>query len=258
MTTLDRSAIYGGFHIYGKKGVTEICTNVDEKTETHANLMDGMYRYQRHIYDLTRKYYLLGRDRTIRNLDVPEGGTLLEVGCGTGRNLVLAHRLFPGARLYGLDISQEMLISARKTFRHEGRGCRFSRCRRDRLHATGLRCQRLRPDPHFLCAIDDSRLGTRRRCRNRRIEPRRAAAHRRFRPAGGPAGLVQGGAEVMACKISRHASRRSARGAGSASPVITTRDCRSRRSAAAMPGGQQSSPGLHNSLETNRFFTLIC
>ncbi|MFC5755937.1 class I SAM-dependent methyltransferase [Rhizobium sp. GCM10022189] len=78
--------------------------------------MDGMYRYQRHFYDLTRKYYLLGRDRTIRNLDVPEGGTLLEVGCGTGRNMALAHRHFPTARLYGLDISQEMLISARKTF----------------------------------------------------------------------------------------------------------------------------------------------
>ena len=24
-----------------------------------------MYRHQRHIYDLTRKYYLLGRDRLI-------------------------------------------------------------------------------------------------------------------------------------------------------------------------------------------------
>ncbi|MGR9171649.1 class I SAM-dependent methyltransferase [Rhizobium sp. KDH_Rht_773_N] len=86
------------------------------KSEEHADLMDGMYRYQRHFYDLTRKYYLLGRDRTIRNLDVPEGGTLLEVGCGTGRNMALAHRHFPTARLYGLDISQEMLISARKTF----------------------------------------------------------------------------------------------------------------------------------------------
>nr|WP_210282823.1 class I SAM-dependent methyltransferase [Rhizobium sp. BK049] len=78
--------------------------------------MDGMYRYQRHIYDLTRKYYLLGRDSTIRNLDVPDSGTLLEVGCGTGRNMALAHRHFPSAKLFGLDISQEMLISARKTF----------------------------------------------------------------------------------------------------------------------------------------------
>ncbi|MBW9055433.1 class I SAM-dependent methyltransferase [Rhizobium mesosinicum] len=86
------------------------------KSEEHADLMDGMYRYQRHFYDLTRKYYLLGRDRTIRNLDIPQGGTLLEVGCGTGRNMALAHKHFPTARLYGLDISQEMLISARKTF----------------------------------------------------------------------------------------------------------------------------------------------
>ncbi|GAA3087348.1 class I SAM-dependent methyltransferase [Rhizobium viscosum] len=94
-------------------------SKVDEmtvKSEEHADLMDGMYRYQRHFYDLTRKYYLLGRDRTIRNLDVPEGGTLLEVGCGTGRNMALAHKYFPTAKLYGLDISQEMLISARKTF----------------------------------------------------------------------------------------------------------------------------------------------
>lgn len=86
------------------------------KDDVHAALMDGMYRYQRHIYDLTRKYYLLGRDETIRNLNVPEDGTLLEVGCGTGRNLALAHKYYPQARLFGLDISHEMLISARKTF----------------------------------------------------------------------------------------------------------------------------------------------
>ena len=96
--------------------MTEIRTLPDDRSEAHAGLMDGMYRYQRHIYDLTRKYYLLGRDKAIRSLGVPKGGTLLEVGCGTGRNLAIAHRHFPDARLYGLDISQEMLISARKTF----------------------------------------------------------------------------------------------------------------------------------------------
>ena len=96
--------------------MTEIRTLPDAQSEAHAGLMDGMYRYQRHIYDLTRKYYLLGRDKAIRSLGVPKGGTLLEVGCGTGRNLAIAHRHFPDARLYGLDISQEMLISARKTF----------------------------------------------------------------------------------------------------------------------------------------------
>ncbi|TIM21480.1 MAG: SAM-dependent methyltransferase, partial [Mesorhizobium sp.] len=61
-----------------------------ELPANHAELMDGVYRWQRHIYDLTRKYYLLGRDRLIDGLDVPVGGTVLELGCGTGRNIILA------------------------------------------------------------------------------------------------------------------------------------------------------------------------
>ena len=32
----------------------------------HGALMDDVYRYQRLIYDVTRKYYLLGRDEMIR------------------------------------------------------------------------------------------------------------------------------------------------------------------------------------------------
>ncbi|MBO3760873.1 class I SAM-dependent methyltransferase [Ciceribacter sp. L1K22] len=83
----------------------------------HAERMDRMYRYQRHIYDITRKYYLLGRDRAIEKLDVPASASLLEVGCGTGRNLLLAHKRYPQARLFGLDISEEMLSSARASFR---------------------------------------------------------------------------------------------------------------------------------------------
>lgn len=82
-------------------------------TRDHALHMDRMYRYQRHIYDLTRKYYLLGRDEMIAGLQVPPGGSLLEVGCGTGRNLALARHRFPAAELFGLDISAEMLATAR-------------------------------------------------------------------------------------------------------------------------------------------------
>lgn len=85
----------------------------------HASLMDGVYRGQRHIYDLTRKYYLLGRDRLIREMDVPDGGTVLEVGCGTGRNLIRIARRYPDARLYGLDISAEMLKSASVNLRRD-------------------------------------------------------------------------------------------------------------------------------------------
>lgn len=75
--------------------------------------MDAIYRSQRHIYDLTRKYYLLGRDALIARLDPPPGGTVLEIGCGTGRNLVAAARRSPDARFYGIDISEAMLETAR-------------------------------------------------------------------------------------------------------------------------------------------------
>ena len=79
----------------------------------HAVRMDRIYGSQRHIYDLTRKYYLFGRDRLIDALDLSGGGSLLEVGCGTGRNLIRAARVWPQARLYGIDISEAMLGTAR-------------------------------------------------------------------------------------------------------------------------------------------------
>ena len=77
-----------------------------------AELMDRMYRRQRHIYDLSRKFYLLGRDEAIRGLGARGGDSVLEIGCGTGRNLVKLARAYPSARLYGLDVSREMLASA--------------------------------------------------------------------------------------------------------------------------------------------------
>lgn len=75
--------------------------------------MDAIYARQRHFYDLTRKYYLLGRDRLIAQLAVPQRGSVLEVGCGTGRNLIAVAKRYPTARLFGLDISEEMLTTAR-------------------------------------------------------------------------------------------------------------------------------------------------
>lgn len=89
-------------------------TETPAQSETdHARLMDGIYRRQRLIYDITRKYYLLGRDTLIAELDPPEGGTVLEIACGTGRNLHRIGQRWPGRQLYGLDISEEMLTSAR-------------------------------------------------------------------------------------------------------------------------------------------------
>jgi S-adenosylmethionine-diacylgycerolhomoserine-N-methlytransferase len=74
--------------------------------------MNRMYRRQRYIYNGTRRYYLLGRDQLIAGLRPEDGASILEIGCGTGRNLVLAARLYPGARFFGVDVSTEMLTSA--------------------------------------------------------------------------------------------------------------------------------------------------
>ena len=78
----------------------------------HAALMDRVYRRQRHFYDLTRKYYLLGRDRLVRELEAKPGQTVAEIGCGTARNLIRIAERYPGARLYGMDASAQMLRTA--------------------------------------------------------------------------------------------------------------------------------------------------
>jgi S-adenosylmethionine-diacylgycerolhomoserine-N-methlytransferase len=82
--------------------------------------MDRMYRHQRHIYDLTRKFYLLGRDGMLDDLPSQPGTRICEFGCGTGRNLIRVARRRPGALLYGFDVSSEMLATARSGLRRAG------------------------------------------------------------------------------------------------------------------------------------------
>jgi S-adenosylmethionine-diacylgycerolhomoserine-N-methlytransferase len=81
--------------------------------------MDRIYRRQRFIYDVTRRYYLLGRDRLLADL-APGKGSVLEIGCGTGRNLVQAARRHRDASFYGLDISAVMLETARAALDRAG------------------------------------------------------------------------------------------------------------------------------------------
>ena len=86
----------------------------------HGELMDSVYRTQRHFYDVTRKYYLLGRDGLIADLAPPLGGSVLEIGCGTGRNLTAVGAAWPQARLFGIDISEAMLTTARASLAKAG------------------------------------------------------------------------------------------------------------------------------------------
>jgi len=91
-----------------------------------AALMDRMYRRQRHIYDLSRKFYLLGRDEAVRRLRPAPGDNALEIACGTGRNLVKLARAYPDARLFGLDVSREMLASAAASTARAGLASRIA------------------------------------------------------------------------------------------------------------------------------------
>jgi S-adenosylmethionine-diacylgycerolhomoserine-N-methlytransferase len=82
--------------------------------------MDKMYRHQRYIYDLSRKFYLLGRDGVITDVKAKPGDSILEIGCGTARNLVKLAQAYPKAPCYGVDVSAEMLFTARRSVGRAG------------------------------------------------------------------------------------------------------------------------------------------
>ena len=196
-----------------------------------AQLMDRMYRRQRHIYDLSRKFYLLGRDEAIAGLHAGPGVSVLEIGCGTGRNLVKLARAYPGAHLFGLDVSREMLASAAAAMARAGLSARvalgqgdatafdsaalFGRARFDRVMISYA----LSMIPPWREALE---RGARRSC------ARRLAASGRLRPRRRAARPVQDRIAPLArrlrCDPARR-SRRRARGAlGRARPDVQDRD----------------------------------
>ncbi|NDB66521.1 MAG: class I SAM-dependent methyltransferase [Methylocystaceae bacterium] len=82
--------------------------------------MDRIYSWQVSFYDVTRKYYLLGRDELITQLKPEDGSDVLEIGCGTGRNLISALKIWPRAHFYGIDVSSVMLAEAAQSIvRHK-------------------------------------------------------------------------------------------------------------------------------------------
>ena len=111
-----------------------------------AGLMDRIYRHQRHIYDASRKFYLLGRDELIARLEPPPGAAILEIGCGTGRNLIGIARRHPDCACFGLDVSSAMLETARGAVRRAGLGGRIRLAQAD---ATGFDPQALFGRPGF-------------------------------------------------------------------------------------------------------------
>ncbi len=71
------------------------------------------YRFHARIYDATRWSFLFGRTAVLEALPAAPAH-ILEVGCGTGRNLAWLARRHPRARLTGLDLAPAMLARARR------------------------------------------------------------------------------------------------------------------------------------------------
>lgn len=88
--------------------------------EDPVRKMNHMYRWTRHVYDATRRYYLLGRDEMLEQIADQPGGPVLEVGCGTARNLRILDQWAPQHTLYGIDASLSMLATARSKLEKAG------------------------------------------------------------------------------------------------------------------------------------------
>jgi len=81
-----------------------------------AAVLSRYYRGHARLYDATRWSFLFGRTALIRSLACfsPPPRNILEIGCGTGSNLLRLVRQFPEAAVTGLDLSADMLARARR------------------------------------------------------------------------------------------------------------------------------------------------
>jgi len=77
--------------------------------------LENYYRWHARIYDATRWSFLFGRTALLREVAALATPTrMLEVGCGTGKNLAGLCRRFPQAAVTGVDLSEAMLAVARR------------------------------------------------------------------------------------------------------------------------------------------------
>ena len=186
-----------------------------------AALMDRMYRRQRHIYDLSRKFYLLGRDEAIaapspRSRRQGAGDRLRhraqsrQTGAGLSRGAALRPRRIAGnaGDRGGVDRARRARLAhrawPRRTPRRSTRAAMFGCASFERVMIS-----------YALSMIPPWReaLGPSARC----CRARRIAADRRFRRLRRVARPVQGRIAPLARRLRRDSARRSrrrARGAG--------------------------------------------
>lgn len=83
-------------------------------TSSKPGALERYYQMHSRIYDLTRWSFLFGRTALIQRLSPQNINRILEVGCGTGKNLIHLCHKYPAAQIHGLDLSAAMLLVAQK------------------------------------------------------------------------------------------------------------------------------------------------
>ncbi|MEQ9308881.1 MAG: class I SAM-dependent methyltransferase [Balneolaceae bacterium] len=72
------------------------------------------YKLHSNFYDLTRWAFLFGRNSLPKYFPkLEKRARILDLGCGTGKQLVTLRSRYPEAELIGIDLSEEMLAKAR-------------------------------------------------------------------------------------------------------------------------------------------------
>jgi len=96
-------------------------------TDSNRSQLKGYYRLHAAFYDATRWSFLFGRNQIIRDMaGCPRPlRRVLEVGCGTGKNLAPLCARYPEAAVWGLDLSEDMLRVARKRLARHGHRVRW-------------------------------------------------------------------------------------------------------------------------------------
>lgn len=95
--------------------------------------LESYYRFHAKIYDATRWSFLFGRGAIIRRAaEHIRPARILEVGCGTGRNMRQLLTAFPEASVWGLDLSVDMLNAARRNLSGMADRAKLIHCPYDR------------------------------------------------------------------------------------------------------------------------------
>ena len=112
---------------------------ITQLAEENQRALEGYYKFHSKVYDMSRWSFLFGREKIIDLINpATPPARILEIGCGTGKNLVPLLQKFPQATAVGLDLSADMLAVAQRTLSRFGDRVSFLQQRYDDpLHQAG-------------------------------------------------------------------------------------------------------------------------